>query len=235
MNYQKMTRLFFSSLALLFILALTACNAPFTQQGATPTSTPNTYGGDGVQKGPGSVALTATARATPVAVVCQLPPLTLANTGGWQTYTDKEFPFHISLPIGWKVGQTTFTEGNTANASYEIMVLPPTGYIPIVPESVMTEPEYISLTITLTGPSASFSNQATWTPEAAPILVNHVATKLYHRFSPDCGELNRSTDPVTFGNHPYSFYQESRSQADKAKDSQIFLSIIQSFAYTGAK
>ena len=234
MRYQKSIRCFFMSFALFMTLILTACSTPLIQQGATPTRTPNTYGGDGIQKGPGSAALTATTLATPSPVTCQLPPLTTpANTQGWKMYSDQQFPFHFLYPADWKVGQTPGTSADGSSSWYQVMILPPTGVTPIVEESAMTEPEYIELTIHLTGPIAPFSNEATWTPENAPFPLNHIFTKLSYRFSPDCSEFNRATDPITFGQHAYSFYQTSRGQADKIKDSEIFLSIIQSFVYTG--
>lgn len=232
MRYQKSIRYLFISFTLFMVLTLTACNMPLAQQRATPT--PNTYGGDGIQKGPGSAALTATALATPMPVVCQTPPLTTpANTPGWQTYTDGKYPFHFSFPPDWKVGQIIINPAGNPSSYYEVLVLPPTSRIPINDHSDTAEPESVRLTIVLTGPVDSFSNDSTWTPETTPFLLSRTRTKLSHRFSPDCGEFNRGTDPVEFGHLPYFFYLESRGQADKIKDSEIFLSIIQSFVYTG--
>ncbi len=222
--------------ALLFILSLVACDAPGSPQGVGATGASTFVPGDGTPKGPGSAGLTATALATPTSVNCQLPPLTSpANTQGWKIYSDKRFPFRFSFPPDWTVGQTLITDANGTASSYEVMVLPPTGHTPINEHSNITEPEYIQLTVILTGPGESFSNESTWIAELAPISLGHTSTKLSYRISPDCGEFNRATDPVVFGQHQYFFYEESRDRADKIKDSQIFLSILQSFVYTGAK
>lgn len=234
MQYHKPVKLFFRCLALLFMLALAACDAGIGQQGATPVSSSTPYLGNGSPKGPGSVALTATARATPVVVNCQLPTAMVPGTQGWHTYTDATYPFHFAFPPGWKVGQTVITSADGSYSSYEVMILPPTGHSPVTEYSGMVEPEYVSVSIVLTGPANAFSSEPPWIPETTPILLSHVSTKLSYRFSPECGELNLATDPVTFGQHPYFFYLESRDQADKTKDSQIFLGIVQSFTYTGS-
>lgn len=115
------------------------------------------------------------------------------------------------------------------------MVLPSSGHTPIDEHSAITEPEYIQLTIILTGPAERFSNESSWIPETTHLLLSHVSTKLSYRFSPECSEFNRATDPVTFGQYPYFFYLESRDHADKVKDSQTFLSIAKSFSYTAVK
>ena len=222
--------------ALLFILSLAACDAPGSPQGVGATGASPFVPGDGTPKGPGSAGLTATALATPTSVNCQLPPLASpANTQGRKIYVDKRFPFRFAIPPEWTIGQTLITDANSTASDYEVMVLPPTGHTPINAHSNITEPEYIQLTVILTGPGESFSNESTWISEPAPISLSHASTKLSYRISPDCGEFNRATDPVAFGQHRYFFYEESRDRADKSKDSQIFLSMLQSFVYTGAK
>lgn len=234
MHYQKLVAAFFSCLALLVILTLVACDAGIGQQGATPASSSTPYLGDGSPKGPGSVALTATARATPTVVNCQLPTATAPDTQGWHTYTDSNYPFHLSYPPGWKVGQTVITDAGGSYASYEVVILPPTGHTPVTEYSEVVESEYVSVSIVLKGPAGAFSSEPSWVPETAPTLLSHVSTKLSYRFSPECGELDLATDPVTFGQHPYFFFLGSRDQADKTKDSHIFLGIVQSFTYTGS-
>jgi len=223
-------------IALFLILSLAACDGPGSPQGVGATGNSTFVPGDGTPKGPGSAELTATALATPTSVQCQLPPLTSpANTQGWKIYVDKRFPFRFSFPPEWTVGQIPIADANSTASDYEVMVLPPTGHTPINEHSNITEPEYIQLTVILTGPGESFSNESTWIAEPAPISLSRTPTKLSYRISPDCGEFNRATDPVVFGQQKYFFYEESRDRADKIKDSQIFLSILQSFVYTGAK
>jgi len=234
MNYQKLATNIFRCLAPLCILFLAACNAIGGHQGTTPTSTSTPFLGDLTPKGPGSAALTATALSTPVVVICHVPSATSADMQGWQIYTDTHYPFHFSFPGGWKIGQTYFTSADGSSSYYEVMVLPSTGHTPVTEFSAITEPEYIQLSIVLTGQADQFSQESSWVPETTPVVLSHVSTKRSHRFSPDCGELNYATDPVTFGNHPYFFYQESRDQADKAKDTQFFLEMVKSFSYTGA-
>ncbi|MEO7021447.1 MAG: hypothetical protein ABI234_14930 [Ktedonobacteraceae bacterium] len=240
MPRQKLIVTLFRYLLLMCVLALAACSASAnSQQGVAPTRTSTPFLGNLTPKGPGSAGLTATARATPIPVHCQVPPLTSANTQGWQTYTDPHYPFHFSFPIGWQVGATSDSSADSSFTYYEVFVLPPTGHTPINEYSTITEPESIRLAIVLTQPAIHpddrFSSGSTWTPETTPILLSHVPTKLSYRFSPECGEFNRGTDPVTFGQHPYSFYLEARDQADKGKGSQIFRSIVESFSYTGSK
>jgi hypothetical protein len=232
MHHQRLTTTFFYYFMLIFMLALAACSTT-GQQGAISSSTVTPLSTDGTPKGPGSAALTATALATPVASHCQVPALTSsANTQGWQTYTDPHYSFHFAFPATWKVGVVPASSADGSYTYYTVVVLPPTGHTPNE-QSAITEPEHIELTIVLTGAVARFSNESSWTPETALTTLNTIPVKLSYRFSPECGEFDRGTDPVTFGSHPYFFYMSSRVQATIASDSQTFLAMLRSFSYTG--
>jgi len=73
MHYQKLIKIFFLCLTLLIVFALVACDAHSVQQSGTfaqPVGSSSPFLGDGSPKGPGSVALTATALSSPVTTIC---------------------------------------------------------------------------------------------------------------------------------------------------------------------
>jgi hypothetical protein len=119
MHSQRLMKAFVRYFILFSVFALAARNANISQQGAAPASSAAPFLGNGSPKGPGSAALTATALATPVPIICQLPAVTAPDTQGWQTYTDHQYPFHFSFPSDWKVGQTMVSSADGSDSSYE--------------------------------------------------------------------------------------------------------------------
>jgi len=183
-------------------------------------------------KGPGAAGLTATARATPSPLATcptfsAVPPPTTA----WKVYKDSRFPFSFAIPPGWQAGAFTPTTADPSNAYYTVLVLPPDSTAPFSFAGQMTAPESFSLRIVLSGALPDFSHDPAWTAELHKIHFGGVPTTLFERSASACGELDRATDDVKFGQLSYSFYYQTTLPSRAKNDVALFLGSIQSFIY----
>jgi hypothetical protein len=141
-------------------------------------------------------------------------------------YRDGKFPFQFFVPPGWRTGSFTDDSGN----DYIVQVFPPESTAP-VGQAGLADPEHVTISVALAGPPGSYANDPNWKAESARITINHVATTLYDRISPDCASFNRGATG-DFNRHHFTFYMVSTA-GKVQQDSPLFLGMLQSFAYTG--
>lgn len=222
----------FSWLFLLFSLVLlpilTACDANPSGPAQSATATV----GNRDQKGPGAAGLTATALSTPIPTVCPTYSAVAASTIGWKVYQDTHYPFHFAMPPGWRAGAFTSSGANSAYPYYSVLVLPPGSTAAFTEEAELGTPENMNLTIQLSEQLPSLSSYPSWRADTNKITIGKSKVTLYDRTSPDCGEVDRLTASLTFGQYNYSFYMMSDPQHAQ-NDLALFVGMIQSFVYTG--
>lgn len=192
--------------------------------GGTTTSNTPTPGLDGSPKGPGPADLSATARATPVSTVCPVIRAKPASTSGWKVYKDTTFSFQFSVPPGWRAG--SFNDGGN---DYIVQVFPPGSTTPF--GIATADPEHFQVSVLLAGTASDPASDPNWKPEATAITVSGTRTTLYERTSPTCEEVNQIA-VTDFGQHHYTFFMTSVQEKAK-NDVALFLSVLQSFVYTG--
>lgn len=222
MSLQKDTRLRVTLCSLVCILLLAGCDlGGGTSTTPAATATSGTPALDSSPKGPGGITATVSSSSA-----CSISSAAPASTGGWKGYRDGRFPFKFAVPPGWRAGSFTDDSGN----DYIVQVFPPGSTTPIG-QAGISDPEHFAITITLSGPAGTYGSDPNWRADARQVTINHVATTLYDRTSPDCEEFNRGATG-DFGRHHFTFYMVS-SAGKERNDSALFLGMLQSFAYTG--
>ncbi|GCE12557.1 hypothetical protein [Tengunoibacter tsumagoiensis] len=146
-------------------------------------------------------------------------------------YNDKTYPFTLTIPIGWNETAFSTSSADQSSTFYQIWLTPKSLPHPASAEEALRYPEAIQFTVLLSGPSADYTKIG-FTPEADPVVIDHIQTPFYQRTSPNCGEVNFAAGPITIGGKAYSFYLETRDPPRK-EDVAIFLKVLQSFTYTG--
>ena len=221
MMKQRCTYLFW--LPTLFLLALiplfVGCSAigPDNSNATAPVES---------SKGPGAANLTATALATPVSTTCPTLSTAPASTSGWKIYQDTHFSFQFAIPPGWRADSFTDASGN----DYIVQVFPPGSTTPIG-QMGFADQEHFSITIALTGPTGTYTNDPNWKVDAITITISGTRTPIYDRTTPDCGEVNRGATG-NFGQHHFTFFMTSVPGRAK-NDIALFLGVLQSFVYSG--
>ncbi len=192
----------------------------------TPTLTP-TPKLDSAPKGPGSLALTATARATPNATTCpSLGVVSPAATTGWKTYQDSAYHFQFAVPPGWKAGKN-----DGGGQKFEAAAVFPQG-VPFPFDATSKLPEKFLISLNISDSPFDLANDNSWKPESGTISVGKTQATLYDRSS-DCVEVNSvEVDRAVVAHiaqHDYQFYLSSPF-SNARQDIALFLGTLQTFS-----
>jgi hypothetical protein len=226
-------------LTLMFTLIVSCDTTPpgTTSKTSTAKTTPTEPEIDGTPKGPGAANLTATARATPVAITCPNLTVSPASISGWKTYKDSLFPFQFAYPQSW---HTSFENGEPDD--HAIAIFPPGASLPFTGYAA-SAPEYLEVAFPLNA-NGDFSDpsQGTGVTQLSPLTVDSQQVKVYRLWEPECTEMEYFATG-TFGHHDFEFHLNlavmqgnsiTTEFVTKAKqDTSYFLAMVRSFVYTG--
>lgn len=216
------------------IILIVGCNTtPSGVTGVTPTSQPEI---DGSPKGPGSTNLTATARATPIAITCPNLHVVPPSTSGWETYNDTHYPFRFAYPPNWK----PYYENGEPN-DHAIAILPPNSTLPFSGYAVGL-PEYLEIAFPLNANGAyTDPSQSAGVTQLATMTVDSQQVRVYRIWGPECLNVDYFAFG-TFGHHDFEFHLSvtlsQRNSIDAAftnkvkQDAAYFLGMVESFIYT---
>jgi hypothetical protein len=148
---------------------------------------------------------------------------------GWTRYHDSKYPFQVSFPPGWHVG--TFTDGKTDESTcvYVVNFVPPSSTATPSATAMISDSEGIYILIN-DGCPVYNSDVGPYTAKYPDSLT--ISGKKVTRYDWKSGVMKQFAT-TTFGGNCYTFRAVS-PDATANHDLEVFLRMLQSFAYTGA-
>ncbi len=208
---------------LILAFSLLLFTAGCTTGGNTTTNPTPTPKLDSGPKGPGSPALTATARVTPDATTCpSVGTIAPAATTGWKTYQDATYHFQFAVPLGWNAGKDDEGDPGSDIAA----VFPPGVTVPF--NAASSQAERFQVTLNISDPPFDPAHDSSWKAESGTIAVGNIQATLYDRVSADCQQVNRAV-VAHIAQHTYQFYLSSPFSNAK-QDITLFLGTLQTFS-----
>ncbi len=151
---------------------------------------------------------------------------------GWTRYRDSKYPFQVSFPSGWHVGTFTDKPTDAPERYYVVKFVPPNSSATPSATAMNNGSEGVYISINdLPYDSCADSDVGPYTAKYPDSLT--ISGKKVTRYDRQLGREATRFAWTTFGDHCYAFTEVSLSAtADQNLD--IFLRMLQTFAYTGA-
>ncbi len=151
---------------------------------------------------------------------------------GWTRYRDSKYSFQVSFPPGWRVGTFTDKPTDAPERFYIVNFVPPNSTATPSATTMNNDSEGVYIVINaLPYDGCADSDVGPSTAKYPDSLT--ISGKKVTRYDWQIGREMKRFAWTTFGDHCYIFRAVSPSDtADR--DLDIFLRMLQTFAYTGA-